>query len=418
LRRAAAADAGWFVTLTALDGRFGLGGTGDFAPEAAGAHGVAKSLAREWPGIRVKCLDLDPQLPADAWAAAVLAEWRGRDDDPAIEVGVAAQGRAHLELARETPARSDVSQLDLDSDSVLLVTGGARGVTASVARALAERYRPKIVVVGTSDVPAEEDPATRGVEDHEALKRLLIEGMRKKPSEKLSPAQVQEVFERLLKHREIRANLAAMRAAGADVEYRALDVRDEAAFGRLIDDTYAKWGHIDGVIHGAGVIQDRLTRQKKIESFDAVYATKVSPARVLARKLRPESLRFLAFFSSVAGRFGNAGQTDYAAANEALNKFADRLSQEWLHVNVVSINWGPWDAGMVNEPLLRLMEKQNIKPIPLQIGARMCVEELARRHMGEAEIVIAASLDQIAAARPARAQTAPARENSAAISYA
>ncbi len=418
LRSAAAADAGWFVTLTALDGRFGLGGTGDFAPEAAGAHGVAKSLAREWPGIRVKCLDLDPQLPADAWAAAVLAEWRGRDDDPAIEVGVAAQGRAHLELARETPARSDVSQLDLDSDSVLLVTGGARGVTASVARALAERYRPKIVVVGTSDVPAEEDPATRGVEDHEALKRLLIEGMRKKPSEKLSPAQVQEVFERLLKHREIRANLAAMRAAGADVEYRALDVRDEAAFGRLIDDTYAKWGHIDGVIHGAGVIQDRLTRQKKIESFDAVYATKVSPARVLARKLRPESLRFLAFFSSVAGRFGNAGQTDYAAANEALNKFADRLSQEWLHVNVVSINWGPWDAGMVNEPLLRLMEKQNIKPIPLQIGARMCVEELARRHMGEAEIVIAASLDQIAAARPARAQTAPARENSAAISYA
>jgi malonyl CoA-acyl carrier protein transacylase len=413
LRDAAAIGDGWLLTVTGMDGRFGLGGTGEFAPEAASVHGVAKSLAREWPGVRVKCLDIDPELSADAAASALLAEWRGRDGDASLEVGLSAQGRWRLELAAEPLARPDLSALDLDSDSVLLVTGGARGVTASVALALARDYRPKMVVVGTSPLPSEEDEATRDVEDRDALKRIFIERMREAAPESASPAQVQAALDRLIKDREIRANLAGMRAAGAEVDYLAVDVGDEKAFGRLIDDVYEKWGHIEGVIHGAGIIQDKLARQKKLESFDAVYSTKVAAARVLARKLRPECLRFLIFFSSVAARFGNSGQTDYAAANEALNKFADRLSQEWLHVNVVSINWGPWDGGMMSEPLLRLMEKRNIQPIPLQTGVRMCVEELARRHSGAAEILIAASVPEIAASRALPVDADPQRQPAA-----
>ncbi|MGJ0509385.1 MAG: SDR family NAD(P)-dependent oxidoreductase [Methylocystis sp.] len=413
LRDAAASGDGWLLTVTGMDGQFGLGGTGEFAPEAASVHGVAKSLAREWPGVRVKCLDVDPALPADAAAAALLAEWRGRDGDASVEVGLSTQGRWRLELAAEPLARPDLSALDLDSDSVLLVTGGARGVTASVALAIARAYRPKMVVVGTSPLPSEEDESTRNVEDREALKRIFIDRMRAGEPENASPARVQAAVDRLIKDREIRANLAGMRAAGAEVDYCAVDVGDEDAFGRLIDETYEKWGHIEGVIHGAGIIQDGLARQKKLESFDAVYSTKVAAARVLARKLRPEFLRFLLFFSSVAARFGNSGQTDYAAANEALNKFADRLSQEWLHVNVVSINWGPWDAGMVNEPLLRLMEKRNIHPIPLQTGVRMCIEELARRHSSEAEVLIAASVPEIAAPRGPPADADPQRQPAA-----
>ena len=50
--------------------------------------------------------------------------------------------------------------------------------------------------------------------------------------------------------------------------------------------------------------------------------TKLDGALNLARLLRPESVRFAALFSSIAGRFGNLGQSDYAAANEALNKLA------------------------------------------------------------------------------------------------
>ena len=34
-------------------------------------------------------------------------------------------------------------------------------------------------------------------------------------------------------------------------------------------------------------------------------------------------------FTSVAGRFGNSGQTDYAAANDALSKIAASLQSEY-----------------------------------------------------------------------------------------
>ncbi len=409
LRKAGKSGEAWLMALTALDGRFGLGGGGDFAPEPAGVHGVVKSIGREWPGLRVKCLDFAPAMSAEAIAAAFLAEWRAREDDASIEIGVTPAGRFTLELKRDRRARSEAGRLDLDDDSVLLVTGGARGVTAQVALALAQQRRPRIVIVGRSEEPGVEGEATRGVENLDTLRKTLIEEL-KTGSRKPTPAQVERALARLLKDREIRKNLAAMRASGAEVEYHALDVRDEEAFGRLIESTYEKWGRIDGVIHGAGVIEDKLTREKKLESFDAVYATKVSPALTLARKLRPELLSFVAFFSSVAGRFGNAAQSDYAAANEVLNKLAERLSQEWLHVKVVAINWGPWEGGMANEEVLRLMAQQNIEPIPLEIGARLCLDELARRVSGEAEVVITASLDQIAAARSRHPTPSPRSE--------
>ena len=62
----------------------------------------------------------------------------------------------------------------------------------------------------------------------------------------------------------------------------------------------------------------------------------------------------LALFSSAAGFFGNAGQSDYAAANEVLNQYALQFSQKHPKCNVVSFNWGPWEGGMVDETTLHL----------------------------------------------------------------
>jgi NAD(P)-dependent dehydrogenase (short-subunit alcohol dehydrogenase family) len=144
------------------------------------------------------------------------------------------------------------------------------------------------------------------------------------------------------------------------------------------------------------VIDDKLIRDKSTASFDAVFTTKVVPAAVLANKLRPEGLKFLLFFSSIAGRFGNAGQCDYSAANEVVNKLAAGLSQAWPHFHTVAINWGPWDGGMVSDELRRLYATKNIFPIPVGEGRQRCLEELGRGNSCNPEIVVAASLQQIA----------------------
>jgi NAD(P)-dependent dehydrogenase (short-subunit alcohol dehydrogenase family) len=283
----------------------------------------------------------------------------------------------------------------LEHDGVLLVTGGAYGITADVTRAMAEKFRSRLVLVGRSPMPEAEPEATRSLNDRAELRQFLI-GEARARGEKIKPAEIESGIKRILKDRQIRDNIAAMRSAAAQVEYHALDIRDGDAFGRLIDSIYDRYGRIDGVLHGAGVIDDRMMREKSPESFDTVFETKVIPAMVLSEKLRPETLKFLVFFSSIAGRFGNAGQSDYSAANEVVNKLADGLSQKWPHVHAVAINWGPWDGGMVNDDLRKLYASKQIYPIAIDQGKRRCLEELERGNTGAPEIVVAASLEQIA----------------------
>jgi acyl transferase domain-containing protein len=62
-------------------------------------------------------------------------------------------------------------------------------------------------------------------------------------------------------------------------------------------------------------------------------------------------LHFLVLFSSIVGFYGNIGQSDYAIANEILNKSAHRIKNQYPNLHVISIDWGPWEAGMVTPEL-------------------------------------------------------------------
>jgi NAD(P)-dependent dehydrogenase (short-subunit alcohol dehydrogenase family) len=179
-----------------------------------------------------------------------------------------------------------------------------------------------------------------------------------------------------------------MEAAGASVYYYEVDVRDDIAFGELIGEIYRSYGRLDGVIHGAGVIEDRLIEDKHPDSFDRVFDTKVKSALTLATKLRSDSLRFLVFFSSVAGRFGNRGQSDYAAANEVLNKLAIYLDNQWPG-RVLAINWGPWrTTGMASAEVQRQFTERGVQLIPPSAGCRLLDEELRFGHKGQVEVII------------------------------
>ena len=206
----------------------------------------------------------------------------------------------------------------------------------------------------------------------------------------MTPGLVEADCRRLLREREVRENLARLARTGANVEYLTCDVRDPGVFGALIDRVYEAHGRIDGVIHGAGVIEDRLVRDKEVESLRRVLATKAGSARTLARRLRPDDLRFMVFFSSVSGRFGNRGQADYAAASEVLNKLAQELDHRWPG-RVVSINWGPWRSGMVSPEVARQFASRGVTLIPIDTGCRLLDEELRRGRKGETEVVIGAA---------------------------
>jgi NAD(P)-dependent dehydrogenase (short-subunit alcohol dehydrogenase family) len=389
LRPGAAEGRATLIAATGMGGTFLSGLPADATAEfpAHGAiGGLTKTLALEWPDVRVKAVDFNLGESSDVLAHHIFEELHA--DDKLVEVGYDGGRRitlmpVHAPLRPETPAT-----LSLDRSAVVLITGGARGITARAARRLAELYQPTLVLAGRSPLPQpDEGVETAGITKTRELKAALMDQLRAS-GETVTPALVERAYARLTAEREIRSNLAALRQLGAEVHYHSVDVRDAEAFGGLIDGIYTSFGRLDGVIHGAGVIEDKLIRDKVPDSFDRVFDTKVDSAFVLSRKLRPEHLRFLVFFSSVAGRFGNRGQGDYAAANEVLNKLAVTLDREWP-CRVVAINWGPWDTeGMVSAEVRKQFAERGVQVISPAIGLRRLEEEIGHGRKGQAEIVI------------------------------
>ncbi len=206
--------------------------------------------------------------------------------------------------------------------------------------------------------------------DLKSLRQILI---RSHPE--LKPIEIEQRCSRILAAREIRNTFAEIEAAGGRVNYSAVDVRDIDAFGNYIQDLYHRYGRIDGVIHGAGVVEDKLLRHKTAESFQRVFDTKVRGALMLFKLIR-DDVKFVVFFSSVAGAFGNKGQVDYASANDVLDKIAHAL-QARVKGRVLSVNWGPWaGTGMVSPELEREYARKGIGLIPVNEGVDALLHEL------------------------------------------
>ncbi|MDP1796956.1 MAG: SDR family NAD(P)-dependent oxidoreductase [Planctomycetaceae bacterium] len=381
---------GTVMNLTALDGKLGLGRGGRMALTSSGLTGLFKTFQQEYPTLRVKTVDLDLAAGNPLMGARLVEELQ--QDDNLVEVGLSATGRSTVKLSLSTAHPTQLGPLPIDKSSVVLITGGANGITYDAALRLAKLAQPTLVLVGRSPLPEQEGDETRDL-DTAKLRMHLIQ-QRKAQGQPMVPAQIEQNLRRILKDRQILDNLATLEETGATVEYHSMDVRDEDAFGPLLDDVYARFGRIDGVIHGAGVIEDKLIKDKTPQSYSNVFSTKVDSALILAKRLKPADLKFLVFSSSVSGRFGNGGQADYSAANEFLNKLADDLDRKWPG-RVVAVNWGAWDAGMVSDELRKAYASRGLYMIPIPDGVQFLENELRLGNRGEPEVTIACSIPKL-----------------------
>jgi NAD(P)-dependent dehydrogenase (short-subunit alcohol dehydrogenase family) len=349
---------GFLTTVTHLDGLFGFSGAGPQCKATVGAlAGLAKTASHEWQGVACKAIDLSSDAPVHALADELFREGP-------LEVGITGAGRHSLELvSAPLPA---IAAIPLGSSDVVVITGGARGVTAEVAVELA-RSGATLVLLGRSPDPSAESAELAACADEVAIKRLLS------AQNGRSLREIDAESKTILAAREIRGTLERITAAGGKVLYRSVDIRDVAAVRAALDGI----GAITGVIHGAGVLADRRLEDLTVEQFDSVYETKVGGLRNLLASIGEQPLKFLVLFSSSTGRFGRTGQAAYAAANEALNKIAQFESRRRPQCRVVALNWGPWAGGMVTPALANLFAAERIELISLADGAKHVLAELA-----------------------------------------
>jgi NAD(P)-dependent dehydrogenase (short-subunit alcohol dehydrogenase family) len=282
--------------------------------------------------------------------------------------------------------------LPIKSGEAVLVVGGARGVTAQAALALARACRPTVVLMGRSPQPCEEEGWLKSCASESELKKAILTRFPQR-----SPKEAGELCKAVLAGREIRCHMTALEAAGSRTIYVQADVRDAGSVAEVMGRVRKEHGPIRGLVFGAGVLADKLIADKTPEQFDSVLLTKVAGLRHLLKALELSELRVLALFSSSTARFGRSGQSDYAMANEVLNKTARLLSRRLVGCRVAAFNWGPWNGGMVNESLKKLFAAEGVGVIGLEEGGEFLVRELSAE--GRAVEVVAIS-------RPAAALSA------------
>lgn len=377
------------LSASCLDGYFGRTAQSVAGlPTGAANAGLLKTLVAEWSSVQAKAVDCDRQSSPAQMAEHLLQELMLPSGN--LEVGYPQGERTIFRtVAAPLSSTADSTAWTPTADAVVLATGGARGITAEVVAELAV-CGLTLIVTGQSPVPIAESATTLGVTEVSQLRQILV-NQALQQQQAVTPMQIERQIQQLLRDRAIRENLERFRQLGARVEYWSADVRDEPAFSHLIEQIYARYGRLDGVIHGAGIIEDKLLADKSIDSFNRVFDTKADSAFILSRHLKPGSLKLLVFFTSVAGRYGNRGQSDYAVANEVVNRLAWQLSHQWADSRIVAINWGPWDTtGMASEEVKRQFRERGIVPIPLEAGRKFFLTELQRGQKDEVEIIAGA----------------------------
>ncbi len=379
----AAAEGAVFATLTRLDGCFGFKDGKMENPMRGGLAGLAKTAAIEWENVCCTAIDVARGWKNNKALAKQAVDEIFNYDPENIEIGLDSSTRM-LPMLKQVPYPKGI--INLSEDDVVVITGGARGVTAECAFALAEHSHPTLVLVGRSQFPSEEPEWLDGIDAEADIKKAIL--VNEFSDTKTTPLEIERSYKRHMANREIIQTLEKLKSAGTSALYYSADVRDKAGIRSLFKDIRNKYGPIKAVIHGAGIVEDRLIKDKNREQFEKVFYTKINGLKSITEALLEDELRYLVLFSSVTARMGNKGQVDYAMANEAMNKIARSIALKNQSCRIISINWGPWDGGMVSPLLKKEFARNNIEMIPIPVGAECMLNEMKGDFSEPVEVVI------------------------------
>jgi NAD(P)-dependent dehydrogenase (short-subunit alcohol dehydrogenase family) len=200
---------------------------------------------------------------------------------------------------------TDRPGIEVEPGAVIVLSGGAKGVTKRVALALAV-HRPHLVLLGRS----RPDAQTKGL-------------------------------------------VAQLHGLGAGAEYIACDVTDQQSVLAVVTDVAGRLGGIHGIVHGAGMLRDGLIVNTSPRDFALVTAVKVQGLRNLLTACRDKGLRFALGFSSVAAWQGNVGQSSYCAANRAMAALLGAQAQSGIQARAVWLPPIEGAGGMADDPETR-----------------------------------------------------------------
>lgn len=266
--------------------------------------GMVKSIQKDLPYLRLSYYHIDSISPDEELIRWVLA-------NPILGRHVFADGKVEEgQLIYQPNINGRIEELAdlLGQDDVILVTGGARGIAASVVRRLIPLVKSRFLLIGRK-------PHKESWIDTEGQGR---------------------------------------------VEYLEADLCDPSAVRALnlpIRD-------ITLVIHAAGIVISRPIRDIQRAELAQVLGTKILGLHRILDGIDLSRVRGVINFSSIAGYIGGDGHPDYAAANGYLNGVVCES------LPILSIGWSAWDeVGMATRTETKqFLEMAGVEPIGLRRG--------------------------------------------------
>jgi NAD(P)-dependent dehydrogenase (short-subunit alcohol dehydrogenase family) len=379
-----------------MGGRHGDDERGALCPLGGAVSGFTKTLQRERPSATVKVVDFTAEEGASSLATKLLDETLL--DPGIVEVGYAEGLRWNVSLQEQSLGAVE-EEFELPDESVFVVTGAAGSIVSAIVEDLSRRWPGHYYLLDLTPAPDPENPdVALLVSDREGLKRELFERL-KQSGEKATPANVERQLAALERTQAALAALRAVGESGGEGHYRSVDLLNAQAVAEVMSEIQERHGRIDVLVHAAGVEISHMLPNKSRQEFDLIFDVKADGWFHLMKSAAAMPIGSTVVFTSIAGRFGNAGQTDYSAANDLLCKLTTNLRSSRPETRGIAIDWSAWaDIGMASRGSIpKMMEQAGIDMVPPSIGIPIVGREIAQS-TGD-EIVVAGSLGDLLADR-------------------
>ena len=303
-------------------------------PQQTQFWGLGRVIGAEQPELRCRMLDVDSNESETASTIDLLLEVA--QTETADNQFTARDGQLFSPRMQQT--RLSKTAFQANSEKSYLITGGLGMLGREVASWLAEKGATEVVLVSRRDPDESATAFIRSIEDK-----------------------------------------------GCQVVVHSADMSNRADVEKLL----ARFGNdlkpLTGVVHAAGVLDDGLIESQTAERFEKVLQPKIAAARLLHELTATMQLDLFVLYSSAASVLGSPGQSNYALGNA----FLDGLSFQRRSAGLpsVSINWGPWKAGMADdERIQKRLALQGITPLEID-EAHAALEKLIASQTVQATVM-------------------------------
>ena len=386
----------FLVSATRLGGMHGYGPAGASAPMGGAVVGFTKAynmeqaMREEGRGTVVKAVDFEASRktaePADTLIAETLF------DPGIVEVGYR-EGLRYTVTLVEKLARDGQPGMTLGKDTVFVITGAAGGITSAITTDLAVASGGVFYLLDLVSCPAHDDKYVQLFrQGRDVLKNSLI-AEAKASGEKVTPKQIDDKMMGIERNEAALRAVEAVEAAGGVAHYFSLDLRDGDKMAAVVEDIRQRYGKIDVVLHAGGLLIDRTLPNKEPHQFALVFDVKADGFFSLLKAAKGMPIGATVSFSSVAGRFGNNGQSDYSSANDLLCKISSSMRNWRPETRGIAIDWTAWgQIGMASRgSVQQILESLGVDMLPPESGVPTIRRELTYGGT-RGEIVVAGRL--------------------------